>query len=411
MSVRARLMLLPNASGTPFEPVTPGPSAGSPLWIWADGTGHVWADGSDAVWPDGGPNITPEIIGVPTISGDTGLGDTLTATPAPVAAYPAPTTVLQWTRDGSDIPGALGTTYTIVEDDQPSDIRVRQTSTNSEGSDTATSEATAIPSGASYLLDTYTGAAAAYSLRRLSSAYTGPAIRVRRSSDNAEQDIGFDGDDLDTAALLTFVGAGDGLVTTGYDQSGNGRNATQSTALKQPKIVESGSLVTLNSKPAISFTPRNFIEASTTVTSSSVTLVSVYSQSNGAGAACRVFGVRNPVSAAKMTAAQGCDGTLRFDGAASSVSAWPVADTQYVRFSTKDGTNITDHSNGVERLNESVAGLADTSGYVNVGCPQAGTGSEYALDGVVQESILYLSDEITQRDGIVEEINAYYGIY
>ena len=100
-----------------------------------------------AIWNAGQPTpFAPVITGVPTISGDTGLGDTLTATPAPVASYPAPTTVLQWTRDGSDIPGALGTTYTIVEADQPSDIRVRQTSTNSEGFDTATSDATAIPS-------------------------------------------------------------------------------------------------------------------------------------------------------------------------------------------------------------------------------------------------------------------------
>ena len=41
----------------------------------------------------------------------------------------------------------------------------------------------------SYLLDTYTGAAAAYSLRKLRSAYTGSAIRVRRSSDNIETNI------------------------------------------------------------------------------------------------------------------------------------------------------------------------------------------------------------------------------
>jgi hypothetical protein len=34
-------------------------------------------------------------------------------------------------------------------------------------------------------------AAASYSLRRLRSAYAGPGIRVRRSSDNAETDIGF----------------------------------------------------------------------------------------------------------------------------------------------------------------------------------------------------------------------------
>ncbi len=50
----------------------------------------------------------------------------------------------------------------------------------------------------SLLLDTYTGASVAYSLRQLRTAYTGAAIRVRRSSDNAEQDINFVGGDLDT---------------------------------------------------------------------------------------------------------------------------------------------------------------------------------------------------------------------
>jgi len=62
--------------------------------------------------------------------------------------------------------------------------------------------ASAIP----LLLDTYTGAAVAYSLRKLRTAYTGAAIRVRRSSDNAEQDINFVSGDLDTQSLLDFVG-------------------------------------------------------------------------------------------------------------------------------------------------------------------------------------------------------------
>ena len=47
---------------------------------------------------------------------------------------------------------------------------------------------------------------AAYSLRRLRNAYTGSAIRVRRSLDNAEADIGFSGTDLDETALMDFVG-------------------------------------------------------------------------------------------------------------------------------------------------------------------------------------------------------------
>ena len=46
----------------------------------------------------------------------------------------------------------------------------------------------------SLLLDSYSGAAAAYSLRKLRSSYTGNAIKVRRSSDNAEMNIGFNSD-------------------------------------------------------------------------------------------------------------------------------------------------------------------------------------------------------------------------
>jgi hypothetical protein len=95
----------------------------------------------------------------------------------------------------------------------------------------------------------------AYSLRRVRTGYAGFAIRVRRSSDNAEQDIGFTPNAiLDTAALLTFVGANDGFVTTWYDQSLNsGRNLTQTTAANQPRIVVAGALQTLNSRPVVLF--------------------------------------------------------------------------------------------------------------------------------------------------------------
>ena len=49
-----------------------------------------------------------------------------------------------------------------------------------------------------YLVDDYSPTVA-YSLRKLSSSATN-AIRVRRSSDNTEQDIGFSGDNLDTTS-------------------------------------------------------------------------------------------------------------------------------------------------------------------------------------------------------------------
>ena len=108
---------------------------------------------------------------------------------------------------------------------------------------------TAVPY--SFLLDDYPGASVAYSLRKLRSAYSGNCIRVRRSSDNTEQDIGFVGNNLDTASLLTFCGAGNGFVTAWYDQSGNGRNATQITAGRQSRIVLNGVVELLGSKPCI----------------------------------------------------------------------------------------------------------------------------------------------------------------
>jgi hypothetical protein len=44
-------------------------------------------------------------------------------------------------------------------------------------------------------LDQYTGAAAAYSVRLLRTAYTGDIMRVRRDSDQNEIDVGFDSND------------------------------------------------------------------------------------------------------------------------------------------------------------------------------------------------------------------------
>lgn len=102
-----------------------------------------------------------------------------------------------------------------------------------------------------YLLDDYPGAAVAYSLRKLRTAYSGNCIRVRRSSDNTEQDIGFSNNLLDQSSLLSFCGAGDGFVTRIYDQSGVNNYAGQGTLNRQPLIVSSGATITRNSKPSM----------------------------------------------------------------------------------------------------------------------------------------------------------------
>jgi uncharacterized protein YjdB len=93
-----------------------------------------------------------------------------------------------------------------------------------------------------------------YSLRKLLGQYTGNAVRVRRSSDNAETNIGFTATgDFDEAALKTFAGSGNAFVTIWYDQSGSAKNMVQTNTGLQPQILFSGSLKYINSRPTIDF--------------------------------------------------------------------------------------------------------------------------------------------------------------
>lgn len=95
------------------------------------------------------------------------------------------------------------------------------------------------------LLGLYPGATAAYALNRLSDDYLGPAIKVRRSSDNAELDIYFDSHgNANQAQLLNFVGSSSSYIKTWYDQSGNDNHAVQSIEASQPAIVSNGSAIT-----------------------------------------------------------------------------------------------------------------------------------------------------------------------
>lgn len=105
----------------------------------------------------------------------------------------------------------------------------------------------------SYPLDliSNTSLVAAWSNRKLSQSYLGNANQIRRSSDNATTDIGFSAGDYNTNALISHVGLNSGFINTWYDQSGNGRNLSQSTINLQPRIRNAGTTETLNGKVTI----------------------------------------------------------------------------------------------------------------------------------------------------------------
>jgi hypothetical protein len=121
-----------------------------------------------------------------------------------------------------------------------------------------------MPKAQPLLLDLYPNASVAYSLRKLRTAYSGNAIRVRRAIDDTEQDIGFNSSgQLDTVALLAFVGTGaldNGFITTWYDQSTNANNATQTSVANQAQIVSSGSIIVspITLKPTTTWTTNRY---------------------------------------------------------------------------------------------------------------------------------------------------------
>lgn len=118
---------------------------------------------------------------------------------------------------------------------------------------------------------------AVFSLRRLVSTYAGNCVRIRRSSDNTEQDFGFVDDVVDTAGIATFIGGGNGFAVTWYDQSGNGLDVTQATANAQPQFIAAG----LGSKPTLRFDGSNdflsraSVPAATLVDANQMTLFAV----------------------------------------------------------------------------------------------------------------------------------------
>jgi hypothetical protein len=255
------------------------------------------------------------------------------------------------------------------------------------------------------ILDTYSGASVAYSVRRLSSTYTGNLIRVRRSSDNTEQDIGYDSNNvLDTASLLTFCGAGNGFVTTWYDQSGNANNATQTTALNQPQIVSSGALLTANSKPCMNLTLNSTgFSLGSTISVGASSYNSFVGKKDAAG---------NMLRALTSAAADGYKLMNSYDNKyyiyakSGSYLISNSADTTTNQI-LLTGMNVAG-TMSIYKNGSVVATTLNSWNYTNsIGFIGGGASGIYRL----QEAVFYNSEQSSNRTGIETNINTFYTIY
>jgi hypothetical protein len=269
----------------------------------------------------------------------------------------------------------------------------------------------AATSSFSYLLDDYPGAAAAYSLRKLRSAYTGAAIRVNRGVDAMQMDIGFVNGELDTTTLLAFVGgvAATSQVLIWYDQSGNGNNATAS-AVTAPKIVNLGVLQILGTKPAITFNSINFFNLTTGIvnnTNLGIFMTGKNDATNLDGLMLgnltgnvAYFGYAQDVNNRNTVYLGGLNSVIKL----ATNNTWNNA-IYYCTNLINNSSNISVFKNNTSvSLNISNAGSVSTF-------QRIGGSIGFFTQGKFQELIFYKTDQLANRTGIVNNTNSFYTIF
>ena len=265
----------------------------------------------------------------------------------------------------------------------------------------------------------------AYSFRKVLSTAT-LSCRVRRSSDNAEQDIGFVGDDLDTSSLTTFVGAGNGFVTKMYEQNGTTKDLAQATASSQFQIVNTGSVYTLNGKPTCVTNANDYL----------LTGFNLFSFVNTTGAS--VFSVTQPISHLggsfntdyifSIGNGSSASSNRVFDNSISGSAGSPTSYKSNIQVTT---SNITNPYTSGTKLQSSVFKTGEHKYYINnslvgtntptlvdisnnrlvVNASSWSPGVFVTANQYFSEILVYNSYEDTNINTINTNINNYYGIY
>ena len=254
------------------------------------------------------------------------------------------------------------------------------------------------------LLDTYGGAAAAYSVRKLSQWYTGNCMRIREDSGDTETDIGFDSNgDLDTAAIASHCGSANGYVVTWYDQSGSGRDIAQTgDTAKQPLIYNGTSVNTSGGKPALD--PRSGAARlySAAVTISPTLTMMLVKQGSGGVVGSPVWGNVSSLALVRdMTHSGGRSGIVT-----ALATGTPPTNAIYTM---KYGSDSATRSNGSE--------VASTTGNSTSNISRIVLGGRYestegAWPGQAQEFIIWDSDLYSANAANLESnANAYFSIY
>lgn len=269
------------------------------------------------------------------------------------------------------------------------------------------------------LLDSYgANVEAAYSLRKLSSSYTGSAVKVRKVPTLTEQDIGFDSNgNLDTAALTSFLGTEDGFISVWYDQSGNGRDGVQTSAAKQIRIATAGVIETKNGLPTTQGAQNKHVVISGfPTTSQPITTFDIVAH-NSAGAAGTDSTFVSKVNSNNFIR-NDCKRFVRF-GILSKFGGTTINAQGATAHGDTDLHVVTRMMNGassVVRVDQVAEGASGGGDWVVTGAQMGsdttiGTNSTSSYYGQLSEIIVFGADKSTDIAAIETDINTYYSIY
>lgn len=283
-------------------------------------------------------------------------------------------------------------------------------------------------------LDQYTGAAAAYSVRLLRTAYTGDIMRVRRDSDNVEVDVGFDSNDefgltspVSNASsggpftdFADFIGHGgtpaNGFCRYWYDQSGNANDAEQATQARQPKIYDSSTGIIEEGavgkeKPALDFLGTTITGLDATGIAMTQPFSGFYTIGNFSQTPTNSSYIHGgTISSNRIIFSNVTAGGVPNLNAGAALAAASTADVgQNIFSSLYDSTTSELWQKGVSVASGN-AGTRDCSG-LRIGVRYNYT--TYTMESTMQEIIFYDSDQDAagNRSGIETNMNGFYNVF